>query len=202
MLTVRAWRDKAYDTGGRVYAGQIRRLPEMTSHVNGAILPEVMGKFMKAREWRECEDALRRVADAQAAESEGKPSEADTKFEGDPSEKVGAKDERPARRHGFEPDMDRHQKIAAVVERHAPGWRMDSGVYRKQAALEKICLDLDAAEVDIPKSWKSGGTPALNGLKVRNWEEALELGTRKLVADQLRTSLNKIQITVNKPKAT
>src|SRR5262249_35182755 len=42
MLTVKAWREKTYDTGGRVYAGQIRRLPEMTSHVNGAILPEVM----------------------------------------------------------------------------------------------------------------------------------------------------------------
>jgi hypothetical protein len=41
MLTSKAWSEKGYDTGGRAYPGQMRRLPDMTSHVNGAILPGV-----------------------------------------------------------------------------------------------------------------------------------------------------------------
>jgi hypothetical protein len=50
MLTSKAWSEKSYDTGGTTYPGQIRRLPDMTSHLNGAILPSVMSKFEKSVE--------------------------------------------------------------------------------------------------------------------------------------------------------
>jgi hypothetical protein len=66
VLTSKASSEKGYDTGGRAYRGQIRRLPEMTSHVHGAILPEVLNEFEKSVHWRESEDAVLKVAEAQA----------------------------------------------------------------------------------------------------------------------------------------
>jgi len=69
-LTRKAWLEKGYDTRGTVYQGQIRRLPEMMSH-GGAILPTVMTKFEKSVEWRQCEDAILAVAEAQALAASG-----------------------------------------------------------------------------------------------------------------------------------
>jgi hypothetical protein len=192
-LTFRAWSEKGYDTGGRVYGGQIRHLPEMTSHVSGAILPNVMREFVKSRQWRECEEALLRLAEAQIAKgitaTGAEAGAAPPKIEADSSGKVDVTHRLAPRRRGFAADMARHEKIAAVMDRHAPGCRIRSTAYRNQTVLEKICRNLDEVGVDIPKSWKNGRPPSLAGVKVRNWEEALELGSKKLVADQLRTSL-------------
>jgi hypothetical protein len=66
MLTSKGSTEKGYDTGGSAYPGQLRRLRTMTSHVNGAILPDVMNEFKKSLQWRESEDALLKVAEAQA----------------------------------------------------------------------------------------------------------------------------------------
>ena len=66
MLTSKASSEKGYDTGGSAYPGQLRRLRTMTSHMNGAILPEVMNEFKKSLKWQESEDALLKVAEAQA----------------------------------------------------------------------------------------------------------------------------------------
>jgi hypothetical protein len=64
VLTSNAWLEKGFDTGGTVYPGQIRRLHEMTLH--GAVSPEVMSKLEKSAQWRECEEAMLAVAEAQA----------------------------------------------------------------------------------------------------------------------------------------
>jgi hypothetical protein len=69
-LTSKAWLEKGYDTRGTVYQGQIRRLPEMMLH-GGGILPTVMSKFEKSVEWRQCEDAILVVAEAQALAASG-----------------------------------------------------------------------------------------------------------------------------------
>ncbi len=66
MLTCRAWSEKGYDARGTVYPGQIRRLPDMTAHTDGAILPEVMSKFEESVQWRESENALLELAEAEA----------------------------------------------------------------------------------------------------------------------------------------
>jgi hypothetical protein len=69
-LTSKAWWEKGYDMRGTVYQGQIRRLPEMILY-GGAILPTVMSKFEKSVEWRQCEDAILAVAEAQARAASG-----------------------------------------------------------------------------------------------------------------------------------
>jgi hypothetical protein len=198
MLTFKAWKEKGYDTGGRVYGGQIRRLPEMTSHVTGEILPQVMSKFVKSKQWRECEEALLTLADAQSAEGTTRSAEeagaAHAKFEAGDTCGTVEVNHKPPRTHGFPANMVHHDKIATVVNRHAPNWRVGSNAYRNETLLEEICRDLDEAGVDIPKSWKNGLTPSLKGVKVRNWQEALELGTKKLVADQINTSLKTVRL--------
>ena len=69
VLTSNAWLEKGFDTGGTVYPGQIRRLQEMTLH--GSVSPEVMSKLEKSTQWRECEEAMLAVAEAQALAGKG-----------------------------------------------------------------------------------------------------------------------------------
>jgi hypothetical protein len=54
------------------YYGKGLHLPQMTSHVNGSILPEVRQDFEDSAEWREFEDELLAVADAAGAEQKPK----------------------------------------------------------------------------------------------------------------------------------
>ncbi len=137
-LTIKAWQEKGYDSGGTIHPGQIRRLPEMTSHWNGAILPPVMNRLEESVQWRECEEALLKVAEAQAARRNalgagpedaalaqsdaGVPGR--SPFSDDPAKAIPpshlmTKDGTSVskRRHGFPPDMIRHNAIAEVVNR-------------------------------------------------------------------------------------
>jgi len=213
-LTSKAWSEKGYDEGGTTYPGQIRRIPDMTSHLNGAILPNVMSKFEKSIEWQQSEGMLLEVAEAQAAgrtvpssgatdtsvlvETQGRAKSRLPIVEQLPkltssSGAVGETEERaPKRRHGFKADMALHERIASFVDRHAPRWRTGLVTFRKGNTLRKICMDLDQAEIDIPAPWKRGTTRSLRGVKIKNWTDALQLGSSKLVADQIRTSLNKV----------
>jgi hypothetical protein len=65
-LTSEVYAAEGYDDG-TVYPGQICRLPEMTSHLDGTILPYVMQRFTKSPQWTEAEDAMLQLAEAQAA---------------------------------------------------------------------------------------------------------------------------------------
>jgi len=141
-----------------------------------------MSEFENSVEWQQSEGALLEVAEAQAAE---RPTSAPGA--GGDNEKHA-----PTRHHGFKADMARHERIASVVDRYAPSWRTGSMTFRKEGALEKICTDLDQTEIDIPDSWKRGATPSLGGAKLKDWKDALQVGGNKLVADQIRTSLNKL----------
>lgn len=65
-------------------------------------------------------------------------------FEGKPP----AEPDKPHRRRGPEPKMDRHQAIVSVV---------NSRDHRNPANLRKICEDLDSKRVTIPPSWRETG---------------------------------------------
>jgi hypothetical protein len=97
------------------------------------------------------------------------------------------------RRHGFEPDMELHRRIVAVVERHEPNWK-SSNRWRDAGTLEGISDDLDKDEIEVPESWSQGKPQALDGAPVKRWREALDLAKtgKKFVADQIRTSLDAI----------
>jgi len=85
QLTSKAYLEKGFDFGGRAYPGQLRRLPEMTSHGTGEILPEVMSQYQTSAEWQRYQELLLGVGEAWAAEPEqkvlaaSKPTE-DTQF--------------------------------------------------------------------------------------------------------------------------
>src|SRR5260370_28722247 len=61
-LTSQAILEKGYDTGGTAYAGAVRRIRGMTSHITGGILPQVMAKFEKSAHCQKYQDLLLRVA--------------------------------------------------------------------------------------------------------------------------------------------
>ena len=104
-----------------------------------------------------------------------------------------------SRRHGFIAAMPRHEAIAKIVERHAPNWRTDCGAWRKDSILDSICADLDADKISIIDNWKVGKTASLKGQKLRDWCDALDICGKKLVADQIRTSLSAVlKIELNK----
>lgn len=67
-LTSKASAEKGYDRGGRVYPGQLRRLPEMTSHITGKVLPEVMCDLERSAQWERFGDLVRSVGEAWAAD--------------------------------------------------------------------------------------------------------------------------------------
>jgi hypothetical protein len=100
---------------------------------------------------------------------------------------------RSPRRHGFEPAMDRHRQIAEIVGRHFPNWRTSSS-WRAHTYLKRICTDLDAEAIDVPDQWRLGTTPALRRSTAHQWVIALDIAKtgKKLVADQVRTSLEAI----------
>jgi hypothetical protein len=98
------------------------------------------------------------------------------------------------RQYGFLPNLDRHRRIVAIIERHVPNWRTSAG-WRSNSVLKLICRDLDEAEIEVPDSWRVGKPEALGDTRVKTWVEALELAKtgKKLVADQLGTSLNAVR---------
>jgi hypothetical protein len=58
QLTISAQYEKGYDRAGS-------RLPEMVSHWDGSILPEIQCAFEQSSQWQEFQDILLEVADAQ-----------------------------------------------------------------------------------------------------------------------------------------
>jgi hypothetical protein len=56
--------------------------------------------------------------------------------------------EKPRRRRGPKPDMERHGSIASIV---------NGRDYRMQKVLKQICHDLDSAKIPIPNSWRRPG---------------------------------------------
>lgn len=106
----------------------------------------------------------------------------------------------PTRRHGFQANLDRHKAIAHVVERHSAGWRTGSRSWRNDSLLKRICADLDQSEIDIPPNWRKGNGTTLNGIRLKGWDEAWELGCKKLVIDQIRYSLKMVLKAGGNPK--
>ena len=105
-----------------------------------------------------------------------------------------SEDGQPHRRHGFPAAAEHHRAIADTVEKHFPNWR-GSNKWRREGTLSIICHDLDSAEIPIPKNWRMGKTEALKGARARTWTDALRISATgsKLVADQIRTSLDHVK---------
>ena len=93
------------------------------------------------------------------------------------------------RRYGFEAKMDLHVAIAETIGRYDARWKEGSTGWCNDSNLVRICADLDKGEIQIPAPWKKGTTGSLNGLPLKDWTDALDLGYKKLITDQLRYSL-------------
>lgn len=79
--------------------GHGKGLPEMTSHWNGSILPEVQREFERSAEWREFEDGLLAVAEAIGGERKAEPRQgpsAQTRATAAPAPPSGPVDRRAA----------------------------------------------------------------------------------------------------------
>jgi hypothetical protein len=76
----------------------------------------------------------------------------------------------PARRHGFEANLDRHKAIAHIVERHSADWRTGSRGWRNASLLKKICADLDQNEIDTPPNWRKENS---RGIRLKGWDTKL-----------------------------
>ena len=100
-------------------------------------------------------------------------------------------------RGGFAADTEKHKAIAKIVEKRDPSWRT-SNSWRSRHTVQDICADLDAARQDsaffeIPDRWKNGKTGALKTAKATGWTDTLNLAGKKLVADQISSSLKAIR---------
>lgn len=135
----------------------------------------------------------------QSAESSAEPKPKTAQLK-QPISKITTKAaDLPTRRHGFRANTGRHNAIAQVVEQHCAGWRTGSRSWANDSLL-RICADLDQSEIDIPPNWRIGKGTTLNGIKLTSWGEALELGYKKLVTDQIRYSLDVVLKAGGNPK--
>lgn len=74
---------------------------------------------------------------------------------------------RAPRKHGFDPDMENHVKVAGVVTTHGPDWKQD---------LPQICAELDDLGVPHPEEWAG-------------WSSALETGKQERVIKAIQYRL-------------
>jgi hypothetical protein len=59
--------------------------------------------------------------------------------------------------------------------------------------LDKAASLDESGRYEIPEPWKKGGkTKALGGAKAKSWSDALQLASKKLVIDQIKTSLKMV----------
>jgi hypothetical protein len=72
----------------------------------------------------------------------------------------------PHRKRGPQTDMERHRKIAGIVEPYGQGWKQESNLIR-------IAAQLDREGVSVRKSWKEQG--------VRKWNRAVTSCPEKMV---------------------
>jgi len=105
------------------------------------------------------------------------------------------------RPRGYMANMARHHAIVESIGRQDPHIKNNSKRWRMDSALKNICIDLDHDEMDVPSNWSAGRTPSLGEVKLAGWCEALELGSKKLVADQLSYSLRMVFRTSGTPRA-
>ena len=96
--------------------------------------------------------------------------------------------------------QERNRKIADVVAQYNPGWSHRPAIWKREAVLTQICIDLDQSNIDVPSSWREGLTPSLfrMGLDLRGWSDALDLGYKHLVIAQIQRCLSR---TIEAPRA-
>jgi TraM recognition site of TraD and TraG/Helicase HerA, central domain len=61
---------------------------------------------------------------------------------------ISGKQEKPKRKRGPKPDVENHQRVAALIRRYGDDWILDDN-------LVQICEALDQQHVPIPKTWSS-----------------------------------------------
>jgi len=92
---------------------------------------------------------------------------------------------------GRKADRQRNRDIANIVNVYDDRWWFGSKLWKSE--LGRICTDLDRAQIAVPPSWTEGRTQQLLqfGVDARSWCEALDLGFRQLVIDQIRYHLQR-----------
>jgi hypothetical protein len=163
----------------------------------GGRIPESLQiTIERSEQWKRYRLHLREIADSQAAgevirseRPKGESGGATDTTHSTPKVAVGTHRRRP----GFAADAKGHNSIAEIVGRHDPIWNAGSKHWRGNHALKRICTDLDGADIDVPENWRTGATPSLTEVKLKNWSDAFELGFKKLVVDRIRYSLEKCQ---------
>jgi hypothetical protein len=73
-----------------------------------------------------------------------------------------AKAQKPQRKRGPKPDVENHQKVAALIRRYGDDWILDDN-------LQDICEALDSQHVPIPKTW-----PSRTDGKSHSWSRAYQ----------------------------
>jgi hypothetical protein len=180
-------------TGGDVESECYEFLRRALTGVN-LIWADVQTKIERSDEWKRYRRLLRKVADAQAAGGTPPPdSRGTSQPTGIMNDAAGANAGPGGRRYGFAANTDRHNAIAETVGRHDVRWKVSSKAWRRNdATLKSICTELDQGEVDIPESWRTGKTPSLKRIRLKNWSDALHLGFKKLVIDHITYSLDMV----------
>ncbi len=94
---------------------------------------------------------------------------------------------------GRKADRQRDRQIADIVNEHDGRWWNGSSLWKSDPLLSAICADLDRAQITVPSSWPEGRTPQLfeHGVDAESWYEALDLGFKQLVVDQIRYHLRR-----------
>jgi hypothetical protein len=97
-------------------------------------------------------------------------------------------------RPGPNADLDRNRRIANIVGQHDGRWWNRSPLWKREPSLSLICAELDQANIAVPSNWREGRTRSLSrlGLDLRGWTDALDLGFRTLVIDQIAYNLGRI----------
>jgi hypothetical protein len=97
------------------------------------------------------------------------------------------------RKRGRKANPDRSRSIANVVSQHDRRWSNGSTLWKSDFLLTHICRELDRANVLVPANWPAGRSPSLflHGVDAGRWEEALDMGFKALVTNQLRYHLSR-----------
>jgi len=94
---------------------------------------------------------------------------------------------------GRKANRQRNRDIADIINQYDDRWWDGSALWKREPSLSIICAHLDREEILVPPSWPEGKTPQLleHGVDANSWHEALDLGFRQLVIDQLRYHLRR-----------
>jgi hypothetical protein len=141
LATIDAYYEKGYDTSGR-------RLSTMSSHLNGAILSEVQREFEKTPEWKQYQDALLEVAQAQSATGAPQNSGAAVPMARS-GHNQGKKNKDSPERPSVSPPLSQYR---SGVKR---GILMQLTL-NPRATDHDICRGLDAdGGIELPATWKT-----------------------------------------------